>query len=89
MGELIVNGIKWAFVISVATVFASSITSLLNLLVSVTFANVIGEALGLVSMYFPFDGSVVFGGLVSVFSGILSFIVSRKLYLLLVKRVNV
>lgn len=89
MGALIVNGIKWAFVISVATVFASSITSLLNLLVSVTFANVIGEALGLVSMYLPFDGSVVFGGLVSVFSGILSFIVSRKLYLLLSNKVTV
>lgn len=89
MGALIVNGIKWAFVISIATVFASSITSLLNLLVSVTFANVIGEALGLVSMYLPFDGSVVFGGLVSVFSGILSFIVSRKLYLLLGNKVTV
>lgn len=80
MGELIVNGIKWSFFISVALVFMSAITSLLNLVVSVVFANVIGEVLGLISMCLPFNADIVFGGIVSACAGILGFMVANKIW---------
>ncbi len=80
MGELIVNGIKTAFWIAIALVFMSAIQTLLNLIVSVVFANIIGEVIGVISMCLPFDASVVFGGLGSAMSAILAFLVAKKIY---------
>lgn len=80
MGEMIVNGIKVAFWISISIAFMSAITALLNLIVSVVFANVFGEVLALISMCLPFDASVVFGGLGSAVSAILAFLLAQKIY---------
>lgn len=80
MGELIVNGIKIAFWIAVALVFVTAITTLLNLIVSVVFANVIGEVLGVISMCLPFDAGNVFGAIGTACSAILSFLVAKKIY---------
>lgn len=73
MGEMIVHGIKIAFWLAVALVFMSAISTLLNLITTVVFANVIGEVLALASMCLPFDARVVFGGLITACAGILSF----------------
>lgn len=80
MGELIVNGIKIAFWVGISLVFFAAITSLLNLIVSIVFANVIGEVLALASMCFPFDASIVLGGLGTACAGILTFITASKIY---------
>lgn len=80
MGEMIVNGIKIAFWIGIAFVFMSAITTLLNLITSVVFANVIGEVLALVSMCLPFDAEIVFGGLQTSCAAILAFLVAKKIY---------
>lgn len=80
MGELIVNGIKIAFWIGIALVFMTAITTLLNLITSVVFANVIGEVLAIASMCLPFDAEIVFGGLGTASSAILAFLIAKKIY---------
>lgn len=80
MGEMIVNAIKVAFWLGISIAFMSAITTLLNLIVSIVFANVIGEVLSLISMCLPFDASVVFGGLGSAVAAILAFLVAQKIY---------
>lgn len=80
MGEMIVFGIKMAAVIAVALVFMTAITTLLNLIVSVVFANVIGEVLGILSMCLPFDAGVVLGGLGTACAAVLAFLVAQKLW---------
>lgn len=37
MGELIVNGIKWAFIIGISVVFMTALTNLLSLIIMVVF----------------------------------------------------
>lgn len=80
MGELIVNGIKIAFWVGISLVFFAAITSLLNLITSILFANVIGEVLSIASMCLPFDAEIVFGGLSSAVAGILTFLTASKIY---------
>lgn len=80
MGEMIVYGIKAAFWISIALVFMAAIQTLLNLIVMIVFDNVLGEVLALASMCLPFDASVVFGGLGTVCSAVLAFLISQKIY---------
>lgn len=80
MGELIVNGIKWAFIIGVASTFMVAIGNLLNLITSIVFGSVIGEILAIASMCLPFDSNAVFGSISTILVGILSFMVARKLY---------
>lgn len=80
MGELIVNGIKIAFWISIALVFMTAINALLGLLVSIVFSNVVGEVLGLLSVCLPFDAVSVFGAIGTAISAILAFLVAQKIY---------
>lgn len=80
MGEMIVFGIKMAAVIAVSLVFMSAIMAIINLIVSVVFANVIGEVFAIISMCLPFDASVVFGGLGTMIAAILAFLVAQKLW---------
>lgn len=88
MGELIVNGLKIAFWIAVALVFVTAIQTLLNLLVSIVFANVIGEVIGIISMCLPFDASVVFGAIGASLSAILAFLIAQKIYQLTTNNSN-
>ena len=80
MGELIVNGIKMAFVIGVSITFFTAIVNLLNLVVMIAFNNVIGEVFHIISCCLPFDSNAVFGAIGVAINGILSFLVARKVY---------
>lgn len=80
MGELIVHGIKIAFWIALALVFMTAISTLLNLITDILFANVIGEVLGIISACLPFDAAAVFGGLATAVSAILAFLIAQKIY---------
>lgn len=80
MGELIVNGIKWGFFIAIALVFMVAIQNLLNLITSIVFGNIIGELLGVISCFLPFDGAAVFSALGAACSAILAFLVAQKIY---------
>lgn len=83
MGEMIKFGIKMALVISISLAFMTALTSLLSLITSVIFNNVIGEVLKLMSMCLPFDAASVLGNLGTATSAILAFLVAKKIQELL------
>lgn len=89
MGELIVNGIKWAFLISISLAFMTAITTIVNLIISVVFANVVGEVLGVISACLPFDACSVFASLASSCAAILSFMIAKKIWELVGARFSV
>lgn len=80
MGELIVNGIKWAFIIGIGLTFMTAILTLINFIVSMASLGVIGEVLGIINACMPFDFGSVFAGIGLASSAILSFMVSAKIY---------
>ena len=80
MGESLVYGIKVALAIAIATTFASAIIVLVNLLSSLVLHSVVGEVLGLMSVFLPFTPLPVFGALTLSMGAILSFLVAKKIY---------
>ena len=80
MGELIVNGIKWAFIIGVSLTFMTAINALINLIASITTFSVIGEVLGIFSNCLPFSASAVMGAITTVLNAVLSFMIAKKIY---------
>ena len=89
MGELIVNGIKWAFIIAVSLTFMVAISTLLNLITEVLLGNVIGEVLGIISCCLPFNALAVFSAIGTATSAILSFMIAQKLYNLTTNKISV
>lgn len=89
MGELIVNGLKWAFIIACALVFAGAILSLLSLLSSISFAGVISEVFGIMSMCLPFDLSALMTAVGVSITAVLTFLVAKKIYELTTEHVKI
>lgn len=80
MGESLVYGIKVALAIAIATVFAAAIIVLVNGLTSIVFHSVVGEIIGLISIFLPFTPGPVFASLSLSMAGILAFLVAKKIY---------
>lgn len=89
MGELIVNGIKWGFIIAVGGTFMIAINAILSLLTQLVFGNVIGEVFGIISCCLPFNAVAVFGAIGTTISAILGFMVAQKIYDLVSAHVKV
>lgn len=83
MGEMIKYGIKLALTVSAWLAFFAAIQTILNLISSLFFANVISEIFSIVSMCLPFNATIVFGGIKATMAAILAFIVARRLYVIL------
>lgn len=80
MSETIFNILKVTAIIAVAAAFMIAINALLGLIGTVVFGGVIGEILGLISMYLPFDAASVFGALGTATVAILSFMIAKKIF---------
>lgn len=80
MLEAVFNVLKISAIVAIAAVFMVAIINLLNLITSVVFGNIIGEILGLVSMYLPFNANAVFGALGTATAAILSFLIAKKIF---------
>ena len=80
MGELIVNGIKWTFIISLSLVFMTALHNLLSLITLSIFSNVIGDVMHVISCCLPFNASAVFGAIETSMSAILTFLIAQKIY---------
>lgn len=80
MGEMIKFGIKLALAISVGLAFFTAITTIINLLTTVLFDNVIGEVLGILSCCLPFNALAVFSSIGTATSAILAFLVAQKIF---------
>ena len=80
MLDTIFNILKVTVIIAVCAVFSLAIISLLNLITSIVFGNVIGEFFALISMYMPFDASVVFGSFALSVTAIFAFLIAKKIF---------
>jgi hypothetical protein len=80
MLDTIFNALKVAVIIAVCAVFMVAITNFLGLIVSITFGNVIGEIIALISMYLPFNALAVFGAIGTATVAILSFLIAKKIF---------
>lgn len=80
MLETVFNILKVTVVIAIGAVFMVAINALISTIVSLVFANVIGEFLALVSMYLPFNASAVFGAFGLSISAILAFLIAKKIF---------
>lgn len=80
MLETVFNILKVTAVIAVAAVFMVAILNLINLINTLIFGNIIGEILGLVSMYLPFNALAVFGAIGTATIAILSFLIAKKIF---------
>jgi len=89
MGELIVNGMKMAFVIGVSITFFTAIVNLLNLVVMIAFNNVIGEVFHIISCCLPFDSNAVFGAIALAINGIFAFMIASKIFNLTTNKITV
>lgn len=80
MIETVFNILKITAIIAVAAVFMVAITTLLNLISTILFHNVITEFLALISMYLPFDAAAVFSSIGVSIVAILSFLIAKKIF---------
>lgn len=80
MGEMIKFGVKLALVIAVAATFFVAITTIINLLTTVLFDNIIGEVLGIMSACLPFNALAVFSAIGTSSAAILSFLIAQKIF---------
>lgn len=87
MGELIVQGIKYALFISLAVAFASAIFTLLNLILSVVLGSIVGEVIGAISMFLPFNAYDIFNAIGTSLNAILAFFCARAAYALVANRI--
>ena len=68
--------------VSFAVIFAGAITALFGLVQSAVMTSVVGEIFGIISMCLPFNPATIFSGLWLILDGILTFLIGRKLYIL-------
>ena len=80
MLDTIFNILKITAVIAVSAVFMVAILNLVYLINALIFGNIIGEILGLVSMYLPFNALAVFGAIGTATLAILSFLIAKKIF---------
>jgi len=72
--------LKITVIIAVCAVFMAAISGFLNLITNLVFGNIVGEILGLISMYLPFNALTVFGALGTATTAILSFLIAKKIF---------
>lgn len=80
MGESIVYALKVALAVAVALAFATAIVTILGLVVSFATSTVLGEVIGLISIYLPFNPSAVFAGIGTAMTAIIAFLLARKIF---------
>lgn len=80
MGETLVYAIKIALAVACALAFVAAIITLIGLLTSFVANTMLGEIIGLISIYLPFNPAAVFGVVASTITACLAFLVARKIW---------
>lgn len=80
MLDTVFTVLKISVIVAVSAVFMVAIVNLVNLISSLIFGNIIGEILGLISMYLPFNALAVFGAIGTATIAILSFLIAKKIF---------
>lgn len=83
VAEGAINIIKIVAAIGFAAVFASAVVNLFALVSAVVWsAGILTDIFIVISKCFPFDAPVVFQSILGVLTGILAFLVARRVYML-------
>lgn len=69
-------------IVGFAVIFAGAITSFLGLVSNAVMTSVIGEFFAIVSLCLPFSPAIVFGAILLVLDGAITFFIASKTYLL-------
>ena len=72
--------LKISVITAVCASFMIIISNLISMLTSLIFHNVVGEFFSLISMYLPFNASIVFGMIGTSISAILAFLIGKKIF---------
>lgn len=80
MIETVFRLLKLTVIIAICAIFMVAINGLLNLITNVLFGGVISEFIHLISMYLPFNASVIFGAIATSITGILAFLIAKKIF---------
>ena len=83
VGDIVQGFLNFAKVFILITLSASfmiAISTLLNFVGTISAHSVIGEVFGIISCCLPFNALAVMSALGNVISGILAFIIARKIY---------
>ena len=72
--------LKVSVVVAVCAIFMLAINTIINLIVTLVFHNVVGEVFALGSMFMPFNAGIVFANLGLAISAILAFLVAKKIF---------
>lgn len=80
MGESLIYAIKVSLAVALTMTFVAAIITLVSLLTSFVTTSILGEVMGLISIYLPFNPATVFGVLESSIIAILSFLIAHKIW---------
>ena len=80
MGESIVYALKMALAVAVFIAFMSAIILVLSIITGVTSSTALGEIIGLISVYLPFNPETVFASVATCISALISFLIAKKIY---------
>lgn len=72
--------LKITVAVAVAAAFMVAINSLIGLITTIIFHNVIGEVLAILSACLPFNAAAVFGALGTACAAILAFLIAKKIF---------
>lgn len=80
MGDTAKYALKIAIIIGLTITFATSVFTLLSMLTYATVGTHFGEIITLINLYLPFNANAVFTSFTAVMTAVLSFLVARKIY---------
>lgn len=80
MLDTVFNVLKISVVVAIAAVFMVAINTLIGFITSIVFGNIVGEVLGVISCCLPFNAASVFGAITTACSGILAFLIAKKIF---------
>ena len=82
IGQGALTVIRIIAIVGFATIFAGAIMSFFGLISNVVMTSVIGEFFAIVSLCLPFSPAIVFGSILLIIDGAITFFVARKTYIL-------
>lgn len=80
MGDSVVYAIKIGLAVACTMAFVVAVITLVGLLTSFVSSSIIGEIIGLMSIYLPFDPVPVFTSLTATITAILAFLIAHKIW---------
>lgn len=72
--------VKVIAIVGFATIFAGAILAIVGLVENAVMTSVIGEFFAIVSLCLPFSPAIVFGSILLIIDGVITFLVAKKVW---------